>query len=178
MCDMDHNVASKRNGGIRGIGIADLPSLSYFPFECISQHRGKHWAWIRDCNVALQRRFFRSMDVAQAVGLTTDVTSFGSTTREIWVAQATAAGQPLAQADTALKLFTQQALQATRLAGAAPNPDAPPTIDSQQSPRQLLRMAVESRDPEVLFTIGEAQGYLHWFLWQPNFPSDYRAAGW
>ena len=80
-----------------------------------------------------------------------------------WLAQATAAGQPLAQADTALKPFTQQVLQniqATRLAGAAPNPNAPATIDSQQSPRQLLRMAVESRDPEVLFTIGEAQGYL------------------
>jgi hypothetical protein len=153
---------------------ARVYGFELFPFECILSTGGKHWAWIRDCN-GLSNGVCRWMGPKRC---TTDVTSFRSTTREIWVAQATAAGQPLAQADTALKLFTQQALQATRLAGAAPNPGAPPTIDSQQSPRQLLRMAVESRDPEVLFTIGEAQGYLHWFLWQPNFPSDYRAAGW
>jgi hypothetical protein len=37
---------------------------------------------------------------------------------------------------------------------------APAPIKSNQSPVRLLREAVESRDPEVLFTIGEAQGFL------------------
>jgi hypothetical protein len=129
------------------------------------QRRGEALALDQGLQWALQRHL--SIDVAQAVYdrchefQEHDPGDLGSASD--WLARATAAGQPLAQATTALKLFTQQALQniqATRLVGAAPNPDAPPTIDSQQNPRQLLRMAVESRDPEVLFSIGEAQGYL------------------
>ena len=129
------------------------------------QRRGEPLALDQGLQWALERHL--SIDVAQAVYdrchefQEHDTEDLGSASD--WLARATAAGQPLAQAATALQLFTQQVLQniqATRSAGAAANPDAPPAIDSQQTPRQLLRMAVESRDPEVLFSIGEAQGYL------------------
>jgi hypothetical protein len=126
------------------------------------QRRGVTLAVDQGLQWALQRHL--SIDVAQAVYdrchkfLESDARDLGSA--DDWLARATAAGQPLAQATTALRLFTQQTLQSAQGAGGAPNPDAPPRIDSQQDPRQLLRAAVESRDPEVLFSIGAAQGYL------------------
>lgn len=77
-----------------------------------------------------------------------------------WLAQAAASQQPLAQATTALKLITQEVLHNAQLAGAVANPEAPAWIDTPKDTRQLLREAVESRNPEVLYMIGEAQGFL------------------
>jgi hypothetical protein len=114
---------------------------------------------------ALQRHL--SLDVAQAVYerchefLEKDasaVSELGDSND--WLEQATHAGQPLAQAATATKLFMQQTLQNIQIANGISNPDAPAPIKSDQSAVRLLRQAVESRNPEVLFTIGEAQGFL------------------
>jgi hypothetical protein len=126
------------------------------------QRRGVTLAEDQGLQWALQRHL--SLDVAQAVYdrchefQDSDARDLGGA--DDWLARATAAGQPLAQTTTALKLFNQRALQSAQRAGGVPNPDAPPTIDSQQDSRELLRAAVKSRDPEVLFSIGEAQGYL------------------
>jgi hypothetical protein len=114
---------------------------------------------------ALQRHL--SLDVAQAVYerchefLEQDasaVSELGDSND--WLQQATHAGQPLAQAATAMKLFLQQILQNIQIANGVSNPDARAPIKSEQSPVSLLREAVESRNPEVLFAIGEAQGFL------------------
>jgi hypothetical protein len=78
-----------------------------------------------------------------------------------WLAKATAAGQPLAQSTTALKLLIQEGRQNDARAGGVPNPYANSTIESNSDPRALFRSAVESKDPEVLFAIGEADGMLH-----------------
>lgn len=78
-----------------------------------------------------------------------------------WLAKATAAGQPLAQTTTASKLLNQEVQRNSARAGGVPNPNASSAIESDSDPRALLRSAVESKDPEVLFVIGEAQGELH-----------------
>jgi hypothetical protein len=78
-----------------------------------------------------------------------------------WLAKATAAGQPLAEATTASKILTQSMLQNFARAGGVPNPSGMAKIESGVDPRKLLRAAVESKDPEVLFSIGEEQGVLN-----------------
>jgi hypothetical protein len=63
-----------------------------------------------------------------------------------------------------MKLFMKRVLQNSQVAiGISSSPDAPAPIKSGQGPVSLLREAVESRRPEVLFTIGEAQGLLRGF---------------
>jgi hypothetical protein len=78
-----------------------------------------------------------------------------------WLAKATAAGQPLAETTTASKLLIQEVQQNAARAGGVPNPNANSLIEGSSDPRTLLRSAVESKDPEVLFAIGDAQGTLH-----------------
>jgi len=73
-----------------------------------------------------------------------------------WLAQATASGQPLAQAITATKLLMQESQQAFVRAGGLPNPNNAPTVSDGSDPRELLRAAVQSKEPEVLFSIGDA----------------------
>jgi hypothetical protein len=46
-------------------------------------------------------------------------------------------------------------------AGGVQDQSTTVTIGNGVDPRQLLSAAVKSRDPEVLFTIGEAQGLLY-----------------
>ena len=77
-----------------------------------------------------------------------------------WLQRATDAGQPIAQSTTALLRLgqEQQALQA-RAAGTPPSSEPP--IGGDADPRELLRMALASKDPEVLFAIGSAQVVLN-----------------
>jgi len=51
--------------------------------------------------------------------------------------------------------------QDTAQTGDAPNPAATINIENRSKPRALLRVAVQSRKPEVLFDIGAAQGMLN-----------------
>ena len=73
-----------------------------------------------------------------------------------WLAQATAAGQPVAQAVTAIKLLMQESQRNSVRAGGLPNSDSAATVSDGFDPRQLLRAAVQSKDPEVLFSLGDA----------------------
>jgi hypothetical protein len=107
---------------------------------------------------AAQRRL--PIDIAQAVYdrchefMENDASELGSAAG--WLALATAAGQPLAQATTATKILEQELQANFTRAGAVPNPNNESTIASGDDPRELLRAAVQSKDPEVLFSIGEA----------------------
>jgi hypothetical protein len=85
----------------------------------------------------------------------------------MWLAAATTAGQPLAQATTAMQIAMQEVVTPPARAHSGPAADssgAPVKTDSL-SYHQLLRLAVESRDPEVLFDIGDMQ-----FMLNPNNP--------
>jgi hypothetical protein len=77
-----------------------------------------------------------------------------------WLAKATDAGQPIAEATMASKILFQEVTQNIAQTSGAPRASAI-QIASSADPRELLRAAVESRDPEVLFSIGDAQGMLN-----------------
>jgi hypothetical protein len=86
-----------------------------------------------------------------------DPTEFGNAMD--WLAQA---GQPVAQAVTATHMLDQDMMKGYVKAGGQPTEltTAPP-IGGSADPHDLLRAAVESRDPEVLLSIGESQGLLN-----------------
>ena len=79
-----------------------------------------------------------------------------------WLQRATDGGQPIAQATTAsLRLLQDQQKLMTK-AGQPPMGDASlPPIGGDTDPRDLIRMAVESKDPEVLSLISSLQSMLH-----------------
>jgi hypothetical protein len=80
-------------------------------------------------------------------------------TSQDWLAKATDAGQPLAQASTATQMLMQKVFRGTK--GAAPTPEnTAPLIGNGMDPDELLRAALRSRDPEVMYTIGLYQGLL------------------
>ncbi|HEY3785472.1 MAG TPA: hypothetical protein VGL55_09340 [Steroidobacteraceae bacterium] len=73
-----------------------------------------------------------------------------------WLAKATAAGQPIAQAVTASKALMQAyMLRQTQAAGVPLPMPEDPTLRGV-APVSLLRAAVQSLDPEVLFIIGDS----------------------
>jgi TPR repeat protein len=72
-------------------------------------------------------------------------------TAQDWLDKATRSGQPAAQGMTAVLLLNQEALRSI----GAPNPE--PSMGVDADPRELLRAAVQSRDPEVLWNVGLAQ---------------------
>jgi hypothetical protein len=77
-----------------------------------------------------------------------------------WLARATAAGQPAAQAVTAQKFMLQETMQGYAKAGAAPIPiTSGPQIDKETNPGELMRAAAQSLDPDALYAIGWAQSY-------------------
>jgi hypothetical protein len=84
-----------------------------------------------------------------------------------WLERATESGQPIAQAETArLRLLQEQEKIWARVGGARPTPDTLPDallppIGGDADPRELVRIAVESKDPEVLFEIGGLQKLLN-----------------
>jgi hypothetical protein len=85
-----------------------------------------------------------------------DLAELGSATD--WLAKATESGQPLAQTTTATKIFMHDTQVNFAEAGGVLDPG--PSIGAGMDPRDLLRAAVESKDPEVLFDIGSLQGTL------------------
>jgi len=78
-----------------------------------------------------------------------------------WLARATAAGQPIAKTTTASKLLLKDLQENLARAGGVPNPNTKATIETESDPRSLFRSAVRSKDPEVLFMIGDAQRLLY-----------------
>lgn len=84
---------------------------------------------------------------------------FGDATE--WLGRATLAGQPLAQATTANRILWKQTTDTLAGAGATPAtiPVSSDTIG--MDPWELLREALESGDPEVLFLAGDASELLH-----------------
>ena len=90
--------------------------------------------------------------------LTNDTSEFGNTAG--WLAAATDSRQPVAQAITASQSLMQQSADELALAAGVPNPSDQPPVVSAMGPRELLLEAVQSRDPEVLFWIGDMQQLL------------------
>jgi TPR repeat protein len=80
-----------------------------------------------------------------------DIRQWG--TREEWLSKAADAGVPAAQAKAAGELITST--------GLAEAERPPPITAHEQDPRVLFRRAVESRDPEALYTLAGFQGSLN-----------------
>ncbi len=80
-----------------------------------------------------------------------------------WLARATRAGQPLAESATASKLVAQGLLDNFAKAGAVPT-SIPEPAELKADPQELLYEAVQSREPEVLYDIGQ--------LYPPMNPND------
>jgi hypothetical protein len=124
------------------------------------QKRGKALTLDEGLQFAVQRHL--PMEMAQAVFdkchefQDHDLSDLGSAGD--WLAKATAAGQPLAEATTASKIFTQELMQNFARARGVPEINTQP--ESGADPRALLRAAVASGDPEVLFEIGDMQSML------------------
>jgi len=126
------------------------------------QRRGQRLTLDEGLQYAVKRHL--SIEVAQSVYekchqfQENDSAEFGSAAD--WLAKATAAGQPLAETTTASKLLVQEMQQNFPRAGDVPNPNTSPKIENASDPRSLFRSAVVSKDPEVLFVIGDSQGLL------------------
>jgi hypothetical protein len=86
-----------------------------------------------------------------------------------WLQKATDVGYAPAQAMTALARIEQEEMKAAIRAGGSPtDPKATmPPIGGDANPRDLLALAVQSADPDVLFAIGQLQ---HWL--SPTQPLD------
>jgi hypothetical protein len=127
------------------------------------QHKGQKLSLDEGLQFAVKRRL--SIEIAQSVfdkchGFQAgDLTELGSAPD--WLAKATDAGQPLAEATTARKILTQDMLKNFAKAGGVPDQSTTVTVGNGADPRQLLRAAVKSGDPEVLFAIGDVQGLLY-----------------
>jgi hypothetical protein len=127
------------------------------------QHRGRPISLDEGLRFAVQKHL--SIDVAQSVFdkchefQTEDSKQLGDAST--WLDMATKAGQPLAQATSATKILMQQKMQSFAKTNGVADPNETGPLGSEFDPRALLSEAVKSKDPEVLFTIGEMQGLLH-----------------
>lgn len=77
-----------------------------------------------------------------------------------WIKSASDQGQPVAESDQALKGFV--AIQKSAVSSAGPS-DFNALTKNGGDPRALFLAAVQTKDPEALFIVGEAQGYLNNF---------------
>jgi hypothetical protein len=74
-----------------------------------------------------------------------------------WLAKATEAGQPLAQMETAQKIFLRPLVHG----GIASESQTPAIAQgSYTDARSLVRAAIETKDPQVIFDLGDLQGFL------------------
>ena len=81
-----------------------------------------------------------------------------------WLAKATDAGQPLAQMETAQKIFLRPLVHG----GIAAQSQTPAIAQGTYTEaRSLVRAAIETKDPQVIFDIGDLQGFL-----QKDQPQD------
>ena len=80
-----------------------------------------------------------------------------------WLDRATQAGQPSAEATTAQLRLSQDLMKTYAKAGAQPTEytTAVPVGGDAADPHALMRAAVESRDPEVLWLIGGSESLLN-----------------
>ena len=126
------------------------------------QRKGRTLTLDEGLQFAVQRHL--PMEVAQSVYekchnfQESNVAELGSASD--WLKKATAAGQPVAQATTAFNILTQGLQEDFAKAAGVANPNTEEVFESGSDPRELLRVAVQSKDPEVLFNIGEAQALL------------------
>jgi hypothetical protein len=108
--------------------------------------------------------------------VTDDVKSLGDPWN--WLQQATDAGYPMAQATTANQRLSQD--QAKAFVRAGGQPDDPtvslPPIGGDTDPRELLVLAAQSADPEVLGEIGDLQHTLN--PTQPRDVTNITTAAW
>jgi hypothetical protein len=123
--------------------------------QTLSLDEGLQLAANRNVSVALAQTIFERCHQF----LTSDATELGSSSE--WLAKATRAGQPLAEATTASKILLQTMMQNFARDGGVPNQDPKPELESGADPRTLFYQAVKSKDAEVMFMIGEAQGLLY-----------------
>jgi hypothetical protein len=126
------------------------------------QRRGQKLALDQAIQYAAQRQL--PVDTVQSVYdrchqfQENDSTGLGSATE--WLRKATDSAQPLAQATTASQILVQEAQQRLARAGGVPNPSPQTQIGNPADPQELFRQAVKSKDPEVIFAIGDAQNLL------------------
>jgi TPR repeat protein len=126
------------------------------------QNRGKRLTLDEGLQFAVQRHL--PIDVAQRVFERChefqehDFADLGSPAE--WLAKATDAGQPIAQATTVTKALMEQRIQNIQKASGSRDSTAPQFAQVPAAATQLLREAVQSMDPEVLFIIGELQNTL------------------
>jgi hypothetical protein len=135
-CDRDNKIFFKRRA------------------QVLSLDEGLQWASKRHLSIAQAQAIY---DLCHKF-LTNDSAHFGSTSD--WLAKATQAGQPLGRATTALKALEQGLLLSSSRASGVQIVDPDPALE-KADPIGLLREAVKSEDPEVLFMIGEAQSLLY-----------------
>ena len=88
-----------------------------------------------------------------------DASELGSA--EDWLAKATDSGYPPAQSTTAEKMLLQELRKNMANASGVPVLDPAPVLQNNLSPRELLKTALTSGDPEVLFDIGESYAMLN-----------------
>jgi hypothetical protein len=86
-----------------------------------------------------------------------------------WLQKATDAGYPQAQVTTVSERFLQDQLKAALRAGGTPTDPTVslPPIGGEVTPRELLALAAQSADPDVLTAIGNMQHMLN-----PTQPKD------
>lgn len=135
-CDVDNRMFFKRRG------------------QVLSLDEGLQWASKRHMSVAQAQAVYDRCNKF----LTSDSSQFGSASE--WLAKATQGGQPLAEATTALKALERGLRESFSRAGGVQNVDPDPEL-AKANPLMLLRDAARSKDPEVLFMIGEAQNLLY-----------------
>jgi hypothetical protein len=127
------------------------------------QRRGQKLSLDEGLQFAVKRNL--SIETAQSVFdkchqfMSDEATDFGSASR--WLERATDAGQPIAQATTAEKSLMNHILENAAKAGGVPYTNATGTAEAGADPQQLFESAVRSKDPEVLFAIGDSQEMLH-----------------
>jgi hypothetical protein len=127
------------------------------------QHGGRALMLDEGLRFAVQRHL--PIDVAQSVYekchqfQENDASELGSASD--WLKKATTDGQPIAQATTASKILIERLKRKSVSTGDVSGPNNGEGVDQNSDPAELLRLAVQSQDPEVFFNIGEAQGLLH-----------------
>ncbi len=93
-----------------------------------------------------------------------------------WLERAAEAGQPVAQAYVATMRLGQEHLMVTRHTWDRDDLFAPPMIGGNADPHELLRVAIESADPAVIFQIAVSQNLLN--PTKPRAENELNFAAW